>query len=374
VQFVGVLQVFAFWQTLAQPSLRWRTALVLLSVTLFYLHYTASLLFVAQGVYFALAKSVWPSETRYSLRQMFCDTAIVVLACAPATIHLLAIADHREAWWKFVRPKPFGELATMFSLLFTVAVPLVVLLVCRGVRWWRNDNATPLPLRPLALACLWLFVPLVLAWSATQFEWAALWLRRYVMVSAAAPLVIAGVACGGLGKRWLQCVAALAIALASTWAVVWGPHPQLNIDGRIVNRSLQDWRAATAMIRNDQATAHWPVLVRSGFIEADRRERDALLRAYLLSPVTTIYKIDHRERELVPLAYSLPAKLNDGDVENLAKHGGFWLITPGNAKTKDAAMKGVRLSLERVGPKSVVEQAADFGGVWVVKMRITDKP
>lgn len=373
VQLVGVLQAMAFWQSLAQPTWRSRMALVLLSIALFYFHYTASLLFVAEVLYLVAAKLLWPSETRYSLRQTIFDAALVIAGCAPSVMHLLAIADRREAWWKFVRPKPAAELLTIFPLLFTVAVPLIVLLICRGVRWWRKNDGAPLPLRPLTFALLWLFVPLLVAWSATQLELAPLWLRRYVMVSAAASLVFAGVSSAAIGHRRLQYATALAIALAFAWAMLLGPQRQLGIDDRIVARSKQDWRAATAVIRDDPTTADWPVLVRSGFIEADAAsdDREPLLRAYLLSPVTTIYDVQNGGRKLMPLPYSLPMKLLNADVEPLAQQAGLWLITPGNPKTKDASVRGVRLALLRRGRATQVVRAEDFGGVWVVQLRMT---
>jgi hypothetical protein len=372
VQFVGVLQAIAFWDSLARPARRSRVALVLLSIAIFYLHYTASLLFVAEALYFALAKLLWPSETRYSLRQALTDMSLVVAGCAPAAVHLLAISSRREAWWKFVRPRPAEELLTIFPLLYTVVIPLFILLAFHGVRWWRRKDGSPFPLRPLTFALLWWFAPLFVAWSVTQLELVPLWLRRYLMVSAAAPLVIAGVSCGSVAHRWLQNAAALAIALAFAWAMFLGPERQLGIDGRIVGRSKQDWRTATEVVRDDQSTADWPVLLRSGFIEADAAsDRDPLLRAYLLSPITTIYDIRNGERTLLPLAFSFPMNLRDTDAELLAQQAGVWLITPGNTKTKDAAVRGVRRELSLHNRASQVIRAEDFGGVWVVQLRMT---
>lgn len=370
VQLVGVLQVFAFWQTLARPTWRSRVVLVAISLALFYLHYTAALLVAAEAIYFAIAKTALRDSIRYSLAAALVDVAIFAACCVPAIAHLQAIAGRREAWWKFVpHDPPLWKLLTMFPLAVPVGLTALVAAVCRAVAWWRNRlPVSEMPFATLLLATLWLLVPLTFAYVATISELAPLWMRRYVMVSAAAPMVMAGTLCALAGTQALRAATATSIFVATVlWLALQWPSFQ---EGNWIARSRQDWRSAIAEVQRDRATAAWPVLMRSGLIEADQlhESRDAELRAYCLLPVASIYRLDAGERELIPLPFSHPFQLPRDDAKKLLAHDGFWLIAAGNQPTKDAALKSLRRSLRNQHRSFIIERAENFGGVWAVKV------
>lgn len=376
VQLIGVLQVLAFWQLVGgdsvgdRPALRWRMALVALSIALFYLHYTAALLIAAEITYFALAQFFFRDAARYSTRQALGDFALFALCCLPALWHLQAIAGRREAWWKFVPhdPSPWS-LLSIFTLGISIGLPLAAVVAMHAVRRTQTALAKDkLTVKPLIFGAVWLFVPLLAAYAATTLDVAPLWMRRYVIVSAAAPLVIAGVLCSAAPAKLLRLALALVVAAAAMWS--HGPQRQWTRDGRWIARSTQDWRAAVAEIDRNVDTDNWPALVRSGLIEveADKLAASDSLRAYALLPVASMYRVD---RTQMPLAFSQPTRLATSDTQQLAQSSGFWLITPGNARTKDAALRGVHLSLAQQETSITVEAAQNFGGVWVVKVRMT---
>lgn len=376
VQLTGVAHVMLFWDLLERPIWRRHAAFVALGVLLFYLHYTAIVLLASEALFVLIAPWLLGERLKYRWFHWLCDAAIVGVCLLPAAGQLIEIAARRDNWAAFVPTPSAGDLLQLFpaGAYFGVAGP--ALIVSLLLRRTREDGQPPMDGRrraaQLILGGLWWLVPPCLALFATRLEIAALWMRRYVVVSAAAPVALAGLLCANVPRRPLRVAVA---AIAALTAAVWiGPQWPWQSDGRLVVRSQQDWRAAVAWINSSKQPARLPVLVRSGLIETDelRTSRDAALREYALLPVTSMYRLQPEERLLIPLPMTRPGELHPGDVQALARSSGLWVISPGNEKTRDITVKQLRRTLVQHGVIARLEEQKSFGTVWVVRMRLKD--
>ena len=391
VQLVGLLHVAIFAHLVANPRVVWRAVWIATGVALFYLHYTAVLLVAGEVVFYAVLRGfdlgrssvAWwlgavpgwlgssaaspqyphPESSRlvaasgfYRWRPFAADLAILGLGLLPAVPHLQEIAQRRQAWSTFVRPRAWWrvwEVADVFPLDIYVLWPLVILAVAWLGTWIFRRPRAGAPagtgqLRwPLLLLC-WFLVPLAIAWIATAQGAAPLFFRRYLMVAAVAPLLGAALCCAACPSVGWRCVLAVTVVALSLHR--GGMVAQWRQDGRVIADRNQDWRAAVRWIR-ERADADVPVLVRSGLIEAERwyDSSEPLRREYCLLPVLGLYRLDQRRTSLFPLPLRPAAVLSAEGRRQVLACGRAWCLVLGDDRSVARFVQDLRSAWPRAG-------------------------
>jgi hypothetical protein len=369
VQLVAAIQLLIFWRLQTAALFRSRAIFVVSTVLLFYLHYTAILL-VAGEVVYVLARRWWcKNECAYTWRAITVDLLCAAAMTLPAAVHVFDVGARREAWASFITDTALIRPASWFSLDSYIAVPIIVCLIvsvfkvaitlrrdepkksgstfkamfdyCSNVRCSgssrRSVTAT------ILLVC-WFVTPLAIVWLLTVTDLARLYLGRYVIGAALAPLLLTGIFVVGCGSRKLQALAAgvmIAYAIYSS-----GMIEQLRFDGRLIADRAENWRDAVDYV-NAHRIQGSPVFVRSGLIEADRlpTDKSESLRSYCNSPVTSIYRIEAHDHEIRPLTTYHTGNLSKADVEQIETVGSAWFIINGTTATRERCAERILESL-----------------------------
>ncbi|MEX0818129.1 MAG: glycosyltransferase family 39 protein, partial [Pirellulaceae bacterium] len=362
VQLVAAIQLYFFWQLQDGASVGRRIAFVASNVLLFYLHYTAILL-VAGEVVYLLTRSRYArprsDRTQYTFSMLVIDLLCMAVMMIPAAVHVLDVGSRREAWSSFISRTSLTLPVHWFSLISYGAVPAMICVgrVARR-RLWGDLDERSFEWRPAYLLACWLCMPLAIAWILTIMKVVPLYLGRYVIGAALAPVLFAGLCVGAFGARSSRAIVAGVIIAYAVYSS--GMIEQVRYDGRLFGDRVENWRDAVAFV-NDDPRSDVPVFVRSGLLEADRLATDEseLLREYCVSPVTSIYKIEDAAREIRPLTTSDAGRLTSKDVQQIEKSGAAWFIINGNAATTERCRTRVLDSLTN----AVVLDERQFGNV-----------
>ena len=134
LQLSALVHGAVFVAMLKRPTWPNRLLFVSGAAWLFYLHYTAFLLLIAQAVCLAVLLMWREPCIKYRLSQAVCDALLIALTLVPAAEHLLAIAERRDNWSRIVQawPPPF---ALQVALALFGVVPVAALLFGR---WFRG--------------------------------------------------------------------------------------------------------------------------------------------------------------------------------------------------------------------------------------------
>jgi hypothetical protein len=375
VQAVGLIQVGCFWCLLQGGSRRCRVVVVLATGVMFYLHYTSLIVVAGECIAYVVHALFWRGGRAYPPRHALFDAACCAVLIAPALPHLREIALHRDNWSLVVARPDVVRLFTLLSLGPYVALPLGALVASRILQKVipaKARSATAVGVLPAALvvtAC-WFCVPLVLTWLLTVLDVVRLFMVRYLAVVIAAPMVFGGLVIAAVPQAWVRGVSAAVVVLVSLQH--GGLVSQLCQRGRLVSYRNQDWRAAVARIRDDTAaTKNWPVLVRSGFIEADRLRtapEDPLLRDYCLAPVNSIYLLNDSARHLIPLPTTGSGRLTPAALRELSDSQGAWAIIYGAVRSRPRIERDLLESLRHIGFDGKIGERETFGNVLVVRI------
>jgi hypothetical protein len=370
VQLAALLHLLLFWRLLSAPSGRLRLAFVGGAGLLFYLHYTAVLLLAAEAALYALLwlRRAW--RPAYPPSLLAFDLAGAALLFLPASPHLREIAARRRNWELFVRP--WVSRAMAGPAVAHLAAPGLIALTLAGVRRARGRRPwLALPDgRVVLLAACWLAVPLTVAWLLTYTKAACLFHVRYVIVSALAPMLAAGLCCACCPTRAGRSLVALGALSASVY--MSGMATQLRLDGRLLADRHEDWRAAVELVNRRHAHDALPVMVRSGLIEADGllRDHDEAFREYCLLPVLGLYRIDRPRADLAPLPTTRWRCLEDEIRERIWERGGAWLLAHGGSSTADAVISRVLHDLATAEVAVRCVERRPFGYVTVARIRV----
>ncbi len=372
VQLLAAVQLSILWNLQTASTTRGRIAFVVSSVGLFYIHYTAILLLAGEVVYF-VSQQWWCRQrtdvSAYTIRRSTIDLLCIAAMTTPALAHLLDIGARRNAWGSFINDTSLLLPVRWFSLTSYVGVPAIVCLVLAIAKvaiTLRRDEPTTRDAVLLTtangatiassigssrrsvtatflLAC-WLGVPLAIVWLLTVTKVAPLYLGRYVIGGALAPVLFAGLCVAVLESRRSQALAACLLIGYAVYAS--GMIEQFRHDRRLFGDRVENWRDAVRYV-NDNRVGSSPVFVRSGLLEADRLATDDsnLLRDYCVSPVTSIYRIDGLPSEILPLTTRAPGKLTKEDVKRIEASGTAWFIINGTTATRDRCAEAVSESL-----------------------------
>lgn len=396
VQLLGLVQVLCFWRLLGGGRGGWRVGLVATSILLFHLHYTSALLLVAELVAYGAYYAGRRGRLAYRPLQFAADVACSAVGWLPALAHVWEVACHRTNWAQMV-PKPaLRSLLIVFPLGVYLLVPLAGLVAARVCGWLlerrgagdaeggrgkssaisgdpdaaRGRGREPLACPPWLLLLCWFAVPLLGAWLLTRWDVARLFMARYLIVVAVVPMIASGMLLAAVPFRaWRAVLAVLVVAAAVQHA---GLVPQWRRNGRFHADRSQDWRGAVDRVKSDSSRAAWPVLVRSGFLEADRLREDSseFLRAYCLAPVTALYRLDERGRILIPLPTNDVGKLNPATLKEVAGHHGLWVMINGALRSRPAIERQLAASLRTVGLDARTETRETFGTILLLRMRV----
>lgn len=368
VQLIGMIQMGLFWWVLRHPQIRWRAAWIVATGAMFHLHYTSVLLVSGELVYYAILKWSSPRWAEYAPRQLALDLLALVVITCPAWPQVLEIAGRRHNWSLFVAQAPATGLLTLYPFWIYLWLPLGGMCLSRWIAGRDRRGAFPWDVVLLLVFCF--AVPMVLTWTLTALDVARLFLVRYLVVVAVAPMLVCGLligACPHRIARWLVAVIVLGAALQDSGIV-----QQFQRDGRLLGDRNQDWRGAVQHVRRDAEHASWPVLVRSGLLEADRlKEQDnAFLRSYCLSPVTSIYRLDDGRRELIPLPTVAAGELNDVSLATVFSSGGAWFLINGSRRSRVQTERDAVRAITAQGWRADVAERRDFGDLWIVRVAV----
>lgn len=404
VQLAGVLSVMLFVRMLDEPTWRNRAVWILSSIVLFYLHFTAALLLVAEAVAFLVLWAASRIGSRYQIPGQYqpwrfaVDSGVVIVCCAAAIPQLSAIASERESWALFIERPSWVDLLTVQLLLpleAYLAIPLLILVVCRFCcpgDFSAFSPAHEASSRPasrdlrvtLIVAGCWLFVPLLLAWSLSILDILRIYIVRYVIGSVAAAAVLAALClarCPSRSGRWLI------FAGTITWVVYSsGMVQQFRYDRRLLGDRNQGWREAVRYANHDVTETEQPVFVRSGLIEANRLRKSAdransnfddqaepALRDFCLLPVTSMYRLRVENERLMPLPATTDQWLTEADREAVLHQHGAWFIYAGRETGFTRLLKSVLGELSATGAEFVVVRRQAFGSVHVAQIEMAKR-
>jgi hypothetical protein len=379
IELLAAVHVAVFLEVLTRPSLALRMAFVLGAALLFHLHYTCVLFVAAEVGFWLLARTIDSESIRYKPAWLLIDLFYLAVLAAPAAWNVAAIAGRQENWARFVPNRPATDI--LLLLPWSAAILFVLVDVDAFLR-----KAVPSQGRPTAdaelpilLVSVWLLVPVATAWLLTVFDVARLFATRYAIASAPAAILIAA-----LVTRlppWPHARVTLAAAMIGLALWSGGFVPQLRKDGRLIADRREDWRSAIAWLNEQLPGRRLPVLVRSGLIEADelRLSEGPLLNDYCLLPVASLYRLQAKQSDLVPLPYSDSGRL-EPDVRQLVRErGGMWLVNRASEASSASVERGLIASLETAEPRRSTSQrwriveSRSFGNVQVRRIARTSE-
>ena len=183
--------------------------------------------------------------------------------------------------------------------------------------------------------------------------YAPLFFRRYLIVTAVAPMLWAALCYAACSSGIWRGVCALVVVSAVVYH--GGMVRQWRQDGRVVGDRNQDWRSAVAYV-NGHAGDGTPVFVRSGLIEAEHwyASEDPLRREFCLLPVLGLYRLDRPLDQLFPLPVRPAAVLSAEARRRVLASGGAWCLVQGS----EASLARFEASLPSVWQRAGVPVAS----------------
>ena len=350
VELLAVLHVAVFLELLARPSLALRGAFVVGAALLFHLHYTSALLLAAQFGFWLVARAIDAQSVRYKTAWLLLDLFYLAVLAAPAGWNVAAIAGRRENWARFVQDRPATDILLLLPWSAAILFVLVDVDALLKKSVLPKNRPTANAELSILFASAWLLAPLVIAWVLTVFDVARLFAARYAIAGAPAAILIAA-----LVTRlppWPHSRISLAAAMIGLALWSGGFVPQLRTDGRLIADRREDWRSAIAWLNEQLPGRRLPVLVRSGLIESNelRSSRDPLLRDYCLLPVTSLYRLQASQPDLVPLPYGDAGRLEPEARQLVHERGGMWLVNRASEESSASVERRLIASLEAAEP------------------------
>ena len=321
VQLLGLIQFCCGYRMLYEAKLRWRIPFVVLSIGLFYLHYTTGLLLVGECVAAIVLYRTSKQRPHYSYRNLFNDFVLIGSICLLTTHHhLREIFDRRLNWKSFVSANPRSDLIRYFDVYFlTAAIALLSATI------WRYISKRPTwMVLDAKMCCLALvaILPVGMSWSATYLEVVPVFFYRYLIVLLFVGPLVAALICARLPRPWgmvFCCGLILFAGYAHGRSTNWWSR------GIAAPVRWEDWRAAAELI--DREGRDWPVLLQAGFIETNKltEEHEDIWSEFLSCPLRGIYRIDRADERLVAGTRNSMV-LIERNQARLRDRGGGWLV------------------------------------------------
>jgi hypothetical protein len=363
VQLSALLHCIVFVAVLQRPTARNRLLFVGGAVWLFYLHYTAFLLLVAQGVFFAAVRGRSQARVAYTLCQAAMDAAWIALLLLPSASHVLSIAERRDNWEQFVEAWP-PPAALQNALIIYGILPMAAALAAHWMRC-KGGNFTLRSL-PGMWTAVWFLLPILLAWLATLTRLAPLCMVRYLVASLVGAVTFAAL-CLALYRHRIYTVT-LASILGLLTVATSGMVEQYQHDGRLIGDRNEQWDTATHWLNNRLREESAPVLLCAGLLEdaelTDHADPDVV--EYCLFALTGIYRVD--AEHLVPLPTATPVTLSSVQREMLKRHGAAWLVIRAGPRTTQRITESLVRELNREGGAYNWLEQRRFGNVAILRI------
>lgn len=366
LELVALFQLISLIEVLKDARCSWRIALVASSATMLYLHYTSVLLLVAEAIYVASrwCGPVARQQAAYRPLLGVVDAVGIVILALPLLPHTIEVASRRGNWAAFV-PRPTAiDLFTMFPLDVWFLSPALAagMVYCMTPKSKVEQSCglrRHLPLLRFFLGIF--FLLLVFAWIGTRFDIARVFLKRYLMIVAIAPLFATAIIGASFRQRSLRAtyLVTLIVGLAispfqpSTHSVV----RSLFLNNSISGHAREDWRAAAEYVRT-RKTKPAPIFVRSGFIECTEENlADPRWQAYGILPLSGIYDLSAGETQVFPLPSDRPWDLTRDATAELISAGEGWFVLRAGAELAKQTATRVQATLNPWGQWRVTERA-----------------
>ena len=233
----------------------WRILFVGSSILLFYLHYTAIVLLLAELLWFWLQHL--RAQRGYRLSDMIRDMLLIVLCIMPSIWHLFQIGHQRQMWERLIPQQPFWVVVEWFHWDSYVMLPWLLGLVILALenRWSRtgwssfHDRLRQVCQREagdLGLVLSWMVTPALITWLATEGNVARLFWPRYLLATAVAPMVLGSLSLTVVRHRWIRVMLGFVIIAYSI-----GSEPDYQVlfrSGQLPASRNQDWRGAAKIL------------------------------------------------------------------------------------------------------------------------------
>ena len=405
VQLLAVAHVWILVELLDKPSIRKRIAWIGCGGLLFYLHYTAALVVIAEVVFvlgwLIVAKRRTGQFDRREFSSFTLDVGCLVLLTLPALPPLLEIYERRQNWALFVPRVGLTELAELprmipwsvwglvYPAVYAVALATSHPLSLRErARGRERSAAMETSTREAAahtecagyfasaaapstwLLLTWLTIPVVFVAITSSADWLRLWHVRYLIGVTPATLLLAAMLPRLAPRRF-----GVGIAIALALYAAWSSHQTLDwlsLHGR--PQRSENWHAAVDYL-NAQSDRH-PILLRSGLIEADalRDASDPQLIEYCRFPLTALYRVDRPEREIHPLTMTeagrLTPALRDAMKPDPGETESVWLVVRGDAARADLIARELQQTFATQAMTIDASEERSFGRVQVRLLKL----
>ena len=336
VQLLGLLQLASFWQVIRfsreKPRFLAATCMTLLSVALFYTHYTSIWLFAAEAAFLLLIYR--SSRETLPIRLILIAVVAWLVCCLPGLMHLFDVFDRRSNWNEvsdnlaFIRVNAFRALP--FIVIPAIASTVVgIALRPTGKRVVDWDGK----LIVLALTCA--LVPALCCLACSLLKIAPLALDRYAVVGLVGYPMVTGLLLGA-AVPVIRSPLARFLFVISVLAAMTFPFNsffcQTIAKGQVMKFRFENWQPAIQEINENEAKRNQPVFLFANVIEdVDAYTRlDARFQSYLRFPVAGIYKIRQEPRGLIAGPTVTRQNFLDRHTNMIQQQGGGWLLIRGD--------------------------------------------
>ena len=346
VQLFSLLHLYLFWHLVEKsPATGAWIAWIVTAATMFHLHCTSGLVFVAEaaayGYFFVFRRSTLQLHPI-----LFClGLAAIGLSTMPAIGLLHQVAAHRHNWEMFVPKQDATALLTIYPLYLYVGLAFGVGALARLMQRDLSDDVeeSPWAESTLVVCVAWLVIPLLAAWLLTQTDLARLFFRRYLIASSVALALLSALLVTLLAKghrvSWKASLAMVVLGLATI-----SPARHIHRGWNALAHSAENWRGAVAML--NRKADNEPLLFYSGLIEADQwyDSADQLHQQYCEFPLRGIYPLT-RSLTLIQLPKTQPIRLTAAQMREIVDQGAVWLLIRGRAETVSVVKNDVLSAL-----------------------------
>jgi Dolichyl-phosphate-mannose-protein mannosyltransferase len=372
VEFFALAAVLAFSRVLERPSWSRRAGLVTSGIVLFYLHYTTALFLFALLFYYTLV-FLKDQSTAYRPYQIAADGLLLAVACLPALAQLKYLAGNRTVLGQFIQKPKLEEIVSVFPLTSFFVIPVLAAAAIDFVLAPKNRPGREEPeldqAGVVALLACWFSIPVLIAWTATRFDLARIYNKRYIFSAWPAALVFFALLLVRLktpSARFVMLLSCLAVVCATE-----GPARRLLVSKSFTSHGVEQWREAIHDLNAKAASDSLPLLVHSGLVEADWivSPHDELLTSYCLAPVNTVYRVSgKRSFHVVP--FSKLDTIADDLSRDLLSNGGTWVLWRGAGEAN--FLDNLNRICRRTRREISISDLTEFQSVRVFRIRIDE--
>ncbi len=289
-----MLSFFFYICLLQTERVTHRIGYLLATAAAYYAHFLFGVVLVVQMLHLSIRRG-W---TWLASREWAGTFLLLALFCLPGVPQVASLFGRRQSldWagpYRWVYPLKMATESWLF---------LVVALVVLVVRFWTREKFSAQDRPAMDLILLWLLVPLVWFAVVPPLLGVTLFTARYVLSAAPAALFLLAWLMASVGRAgWLKWIP-LAVFLTLTFR--WGLMPPLQATGTFSKHPRGGWAQAAESLERFAAPDDL-ILLRSGFIEADRvrgPDTDPLLESAVNWPLIA-HLSSPRAHRIVSLPY-----------------------------------------------------------------------